>query len=101
MSIDWEQELTQLRREVEELAASGIGKEAGIRASAAMFARMLVRTGALAPMDGSGVEGILTGQEGDIVGYEIGPPPSSMARAICIRWHGSERTMTAFRPRNL
>jgi len=71
-SIDWEQEFIQLRREAEELAATGIGKEAGIRASGAIFARMLLRTGAWAPEDIE-VEPVFAGFSGDIVGYEIGP----------------------------
>ena len=73
-SVDWEQEITQLRREVAELAASGMSKEEGIRAAASMFARMLVRTGAWAPEDDLQVEIVLAGIGGEIVGYEIGPP---------------------------
>ncbi len=71
-SVDWGQELTRVKREAEELATSD-NREAMLRAGAATFARMLIRTGALTP-DDRDLALMTSFFEGDIVGYEIGSP---------------------------
>jgi hypothetical protein len=74
MGIDWEQEFARLKREAEELVASGVSKEAGILAGGALFARMLLRTGAWVPESSGEVDIVFAAFGGDIVGYELGPP---------------------------
>src|SRR5437588_12997870 len=91
-SIDWGQELTRVKREAEEMATSD-DREALLRAGGAVFARMFIRTGALAP-DEHDLATLNAYFSGDVIGHEIGPPilhygPSYLHEVV---WLGKDDT---------